>query len=526
MKLKPLRFHESFFPLLSMGTKTITIRPHCNPFPYELFSEFVFDGLKYCVRIIAIKRMKLHEIPLSFLLDDGIRQSRFVSNPCYTYPPRFSITIGLSELQCKDLRNLFKQVWNHFYGDTPDEYDQNPDVDVLKIKTFPMERESMAKKKEKDGEEVTVTTQPDPQPDPQPKTDSAPVEPVAQELAEQTMQAPDTEKQDLQNEIQVLREALDSALVEVDFFRNRKKKEEQLISRRNSCLYGIEEAKNSLASKKKALAEVEEEIAALLQQDTKPWSETPIGKDVSKAKEEATAPAPEKAPEKAPEAPEWQSVLPPVDPSAVRVINDTKEGELPNLDAILNGLITDQEMQGEKRSTKKAITCYGSLWLVTQVWSGQDGSVRANVVGLFTKDEWNQIFTEEYGRPVDDFDQSPEAKDQRQKGGKWCGLVVKVGKKVYVVGPQKSAMQLVHESLDVDVDGVVIAPTPSEFASAEELPKECPSCGKSDWVEGSECPTCSRKRCEACDPGSDVACPDCEDQANRDNQSGAGEENQ
>lgn len=217
--------------------------------------------------------------------------------------------------------------------------------------------------------------------------------------------------------------------VELKAHLDRREKEQNLLAKRNACLHAIEGAKARLGAEKKGLAEIEEQIAALLASSPTPWSDTPIGRSL---KEEET--------------PEWNKILPPVDPGSVRVLGEASGFELPTIDLICQSIITDQEMQGEKRTITKTVGCYGTPWIVTAIWKQeQTGALRANVVPLHTKEEWQQIYEEKYGRHVEDFDQSDEAKDQRQRGGKWCGLVVKVGRKVFVVGPQTGAMHLVHD---------------------------------------------------------------------------------
>jgi hypothetical protein len=71
-------------------------------------------------------------------------------------------------------------------------------------------------------------------------------------------------------------------------------------------------------------------------------------------------------------------------------------------------------------------------------------------LSLVTKDEWQQLFEEKYGRCVEGFDQSDEAKDQRQRGGPDCGRVVKAGRKKLVVGPKEQALIVCFETVETD----------------------------------------------------------------------------
>jgi hypothetical protein len=221
-------------------------------------------------------------------------------------------------------------------------------------------------------------------------------------------------------------------------FEERREVEQGLLAKRDSNLHSIESAKNQMAAYKKELAETEAEIAALLRQPLpQAFDETPIGRVISEA--QAAAPAPPVL--------GWTTLLPEVPPESVRLLVGMGD-ELPTVDAILQAELAPQAMEGEKRALKatQTVTCYGVPWLVTKLWRDDaTGALRANVVQLLTKDEWQQSAEEKYGRPVADFDQSDEAKDQRQRGGLWCGLVVKVGRKSYVVGPQERAMHLAYD---------------------------------------------------------------------------------
>lgn len=238
-----------------------------------------------------------------------------------------------------------------------------------------------------------------------------------------------------EREAQLLRE--NAALRDrLSCFEARREQEQHLLAKRDSNLHSIESAKNQMAAYKKELAETEAEIAALLRQPLpQSFDETPVGRMISEAQAAQ------------PPVLGWTSVLPEVPPESVRLLVGMGD-ELPTVDAILAAELAPQAMEGEKRALKanQAVTCYGMPWLVTKLWRDDaSGALRANVVQLLTKDEWQQSAEEKYGRPVADFDQSDEAKDQRQRGGPWCGLVVKVGRKSYVVGPQERAMHLAYD---------------------------------------------------------------------------------
>lgn len=256
------------------------------------------------------------------------------------------------------------------------------------------------------------------------------------------------------NEVAQLKERL-------RYFEERREKEQHLLSQRDSALAAIEGAKARVQAEKQGLAEVEEEIAALLKEPMPMpvrFEHTPIGQAIEEAKAE---PAP-------PVATPWVDLLPAVTPEQVRVVDASAGEELPTVDAVCSSLLAYQAMQGEKRSLKQFVQVYGTPWIVTHLWRDEaTGACRANVVRLLTKDEYQQSYEAQFGRAVQDFDQSDEAKAQRQVGGEWCGLVVKVGRKVYVVGPQKDALHLAY--LPPEPSAAPAEPTPDAVdASADE----------------------------------------------------------
>lgn len=232
------------------------------------------------------------------------------------------------------------------------------------------------------------------------------------------------------------------------YFEDRRSKEQSLLAQRDSALAAIEGAKARVQSCKGELAEVEEEIAALLKSPVPmAFEATPIGRVIAEAEqeedddEEPTEPA---APEPPP-VPAWESLLPAVGPDAVKLLDAAAGDELPTVDALCGALLAPQAMMGGKRVLKQSVQVYGTPWIVTHLWKDEaSGACRANVVRLYTKDEWQQSCEAKFGRAVGDFDQSDEAKAQRQAGGEWCGLVVKVSRKVYVVGPQADALHLAY----------------------------------------------------------------------------------
>lgn len=84
----------------------------------------------------------------------------------------------------------------------------------------------------------------------------------------------------------------------------------------------------------------------------------------------------------------------------------------------------------------------GSRYLIRE--SSSDDK-RWFVQSVHTKDEWQQLCEATYGRAIEDFDQSDEAKDTRQKGGPDCGRVVKAGRAKAVLGPESMGLVIVVE---------------------------------------------------------------------------------
>jgi hypothetical protein len=255
-------------------------------------------------------------------------------------------------------------------------------------------------------------------------------------------------------------------------FEERREKEQTLLSQRDSALHAIEGAKARAAAEKKGLAEVEEEIAALLKEPMPMplrFESTPIGQAIEEAKQE-----PATAPPAPPASPAWETLLPPVTEDRVRMLDTAAGDELPTVDALCAALLKPEAMAGEKRALKQTVQVYGTPWLVTHLWKDEaSGGLRANVLRLYTKDEWQQTHEAKLGRAVQDFDQNDEAKVQRQVGGEWCGLVVKVGRKVWVVGPQSDALHLAYLPPEPAQEGAESAPEPAEGAQA--APADAPA---------------------------------------------------
>lgn len=255
-----------------------------------------------------------------------------------------------------------------------------------------------------------------------------------------------------------------------------RRKEMELLASRNAAIHSIEGAKNRLAAEKKGLAEIEEKIASLIASgpDGQLDLRDQLKEDVDVDGVEFHSP--------------WEDSLPAVPAESVRMLGTV---ELPTIDQIMSNLLPVEVMQGEKRQIKGTVDVYGTPWIVTAIWQDEaTGALRANVVRLYTKEEWSQNCEAEFGRFVEDFDQNEDAKALRMKGGEWCGLVVKVGRKVFVVGPQQHALHLVHD------------PAPSADADQADRSARCERCAAHVESEEdlTECFRCHQEVCAKCIP--------------------------
>jgi hypothetical protein len=86
------------------------------------------------------------------------------------------------------------------------------------------------------------------------------------------------------------------------------------------------------------------------------------------------------------------------------------------------------------------LTVRGCEWLSID---SDPAETRFFAVRVYSLDEWAQLHEAEFGRAVKGFDQNDEAKQQRQTGGTNCGMVVKVGRRTGVLGPEREGLVLV-----------------------------------------------------------------------------------
>lgn len=119
----------------------------------------------------------------------------------------------------------------------------------------------------------------------------------------------------------------------------------------------------------------------------------------------------------------------------------------------------------EKPLAVDAVNLYGELPFMVAEQYDTAGFRCYACLPLLTKDEWQQLYEAKYGRAVEGFDQSDEAKAQRQLGGDDCGRVVKVGRKKLVVGPKEQALVVCFE---IDTDPVDAPPADDDSDSTNE----------------------------------------------------------
>ncbi len=140
-------------------------------------------------------------------------------------------------------------------------------------------------------------------------------------------------------------------------------------------------------------------------------------------------------------------------------------------------------MQADKptKIDKKAVVeVMGLPYLVRQGYP-EEKPTRFFLQSLKTKDEWAQLCEADFGRCVNGFDQSEEAKNQRQLGGEDCGRVVVVGQKKFVLGPERFGLVLVCEAAEkaAEIEAKKIAfPVSGKDAAAGE--REPESLGPAD----------------------------------------------
>lgn len=221
------------------------------------------------------------------------------------------------------------------------------------------------------------------------------------------------------------------------------KGEQVLLIRRQAAAREIDEVKGILNSKKLALQVVEDEIAAYITQG--PQLKTTTG-----AKQESLfdLPGVMPKPDQSGIAAEWRKLLPGVENDRVIVYDASKaEDILPSLEEVVSAIISPLVFEANRRAIDDFIVVQvcGHPHIVSACWTDQHTHEgRANVIRLYFMAEWADLFANQLGAAVVGHDATDEGRDKRQREGAWCGLVVYVNNKPYVVGPQSHAHHIVY----------------------------------------------------------------------------------
>jgi hypothetical protein len=221
------------------------------------------------------------------------------------------------------------------------------------------------------------------------------------------------------------------------------KGEQALLIRRQAAAREIDEVKGILNSKKLALQSVEDEIAAYIAQG-------PQLKAITGAKQESLfdLPGVMPKPDQSGIAAEWRKLLPGVENDRVIVYDASKaEDILPSLEEVVSAIISPLVFEANRRAIDDFIVVQvcGHPHIVSACWTDQHTHEgRANVIRLYSMAEWADLFANQLGAAVVGHDATDEGRDKRQREGAWCGLVVYVNNKPYVVGPQSHAHHIVY----------------------------------------------------------------------------------
>lgn len=143
----------------------------------------------------------------------------------------------------------------------------------------------------------------------------------------------------------------------------------------------------------------------------------------------------------------------------------------------LAGLVIRSIPQADKptKIDKKLIHEFMGMPYIVRQGYPEEKPTRFFLQALKSKDEWQQLCEADFGRAVEGFDQSDEAKAQRQIGGEDCGRVVTVGQKKFVLGPERFGLVLVCEAAEkaaeVEAKKIAFPVSGKDAASGEREPE-------------------------------------------------------
>lgn len=162
------------------------------------------------------------------------------------------------------------------------------------------------------------------------------------------------------------------------------------------------------------------------------------------------------------EASAWPYQVP---PEHVMNVNDLRHGgdEEVTMDHLISRILLEIPPSEKPMQIKEhVVTVKGSDYLPRQA---SPDCTRVFLQPVVTRDTWQQVYEEKYGRALVDFDQTDEAKEIRQAGGEDCGRPVKVGRLACVMGPESEGLVIVAVAAPA-----ADAPTDPEHAAEDGAP--------------------------------------------------------
>ena len=165
-------------------------------------------------------------------------------------------------------------------------------------------------------------------------------------------------------------------------------------------------------------------------------------------------------------------------PAQVRLYSVPKDQQIGEKDhglkaADLQGKMIAKLIKASKPASitpDAVVAVKGSLYLVRDS-QPEVAPSRFFAQQVVTLDEWQQLYEKEFGRNVLGFDQGDDAMAQRQKGGEDCGRTVLIGRKKYVLAPERVGIVLICESEEMKPQTTSEKPTGKDAAAGSEPPE-------------------------------------------------------
>ncbi len=264
-------------------------------------------------------------------------------------------------------------------------------------------------------------------------------------------------------EIRRLRRKLDAACDQLEAFHERQAEEKELTDAITKASRDVEAAKEVLAGKKTALATAHEQLFLHASGDTQ-TVHPDLREPDNDNEDDQGRPAPVVF-ASAPTIPEAQAqpVVEVVAPATNTGVTESQpapsqfHSTLPDDQIVTdNGYLSEDleriVMRDLAPSEKphqigpNVLEFRGCIWLIRD--SSPDRR-RWFAQRVLTKAEWQKLCESEFGMCVTGFDQSEEAKRNRTLGGDDCGRVVRVAKRLRVLGPEREGIVLVVDAPQV-----------------------------------------------------------------------------